>query len=193
MDKYDDLDVYVSIPSVVFENYDKFIKENINAIISSGIKGFLLGSFTYLLLIKENMKNDKLKLIADYSLNVTNSYSAEFLKSMGFDAITPSIEVSEDDIVKISQILPVDIICDKIPVMTSRYCILSSFLRDKSIKKCSKPCIKDNYKLKDEYGYIYDILPDNVDCVMRIIKQIRNIDNSKLNNFNSDTVRRTII
>lgn len=193
VDKYDDLDVYVSIPSVVFENYDKFIKENINDIISSGIKGFLLGSFTYLLLIKENMKNDKLKLIADYSLNVTNSYSAEFLKSMGFDAVTPSIEVSEDDIVKISQILPVDIICDKISVMTSRYCILSSFLRDKSIKKCSKPCIKDNYKLKDEYGYIYDILADNVDCVMRIIKKIRNIDNSKLNNFNLDTVRRTII
>ena len=55
--------------------------------------------------------------------------------------------------------------------MTSRYCILGSFVSDrKSIKDvCSRPCV-DSYYIMDEFGKQYDIVCDNIDCIMRLIR-----------------------
>ena len=58
--------------------------------------------------------------------------------------------------------------------MTSRYCILGSFVADREEEnKCTAPCIQKGYYIEDTYGEKYDILCSNVDCVMKILKEYR--------------------
>ena len=191
--KYVNSKIFIYIPNVVLEKQDKFIRKDIEEIIKCKISGFLLGSYSYINLINFYKDKYNISLIADHTLNITNSYSASFIKSLGFSEVTPSIEINSNDIINISNIIPVEILCDKATVMTSRYCILSSFLRDKKFYKCSSPCTTNNYKLRDEYGYIYDIITDNIDCITKLVRTIRNIDESEICNANISSIRKVVL
>ena len=192
VNKYNNLEIFVNISNIVGKKIDKFITEEVENIIKCGIKGFLLGSFAYIELLKQYKEKYNLIFIADYSLNITNSLSAMFMKNNSFDSITPSYELSILDMKNISKIIPIEIISDKMTVMTSRYCILSSFLRDKKLDVCSRPCQKDNYKLKDEYNFTYEIYTDSIDCISRLVRIIRNIDINENGFYNIDTIRHII-
>ena len=77
--------------------------------------------------------------------------------------------------------------------MTSRYCILGSFVANRSQGEvCTKPCILNNFELKDSYGYSYNIVCDSNDCIMRIIKRTRNINVDDYD-INIEGIRETII
>ncbi len=56
--------------------------------------------------------------------------------------------------------------------MTSRYCILGAFIENRMENSvCSAPCtLKEEYYIEDTYGERYDIVCDNIDCVMKILK-----------------------
>ena len=172
LDKYKDkVDIYINVQNVVFDNVDKFIKANIVNILENGIKGFLLGSLRYIELLNDYKKRYNIKIVADYSLNVSNTYSMLFLQSLGFDVITPAYEVPIESVENMSKYIEVESACDIITVMTSRYCILGSFVSNtKEYKKCNMPCIKDRYYLEDTYSNKYDIVCDNIDCITRITK-----------------------
>lgn len=143
------IDIYLNIPNYVGKNLDKIIKENIEEYINMGINGFLIGSFAcYDLLIKLKKKYS-FKLVADYSFNITNIYSACLLKRLGLDKITPSVELSSPEYLNISKYVCSEAVTDLITVMTSRYCILGSFIGEKTdSNNCKHPC-KSNYYLKD--------------------------------------------
>ena len=54
--------------------------------------------------------------------------------------------------------------------MTSRYCILGSFLgKSTNETVCKRPC-KNSYYLKDLHDAKYYLICDNIDCIMRILK-----------------------
>ena len=94
------------------------------------------------------------------------------MKRAGFDIISPAFDAGENQIDKISKILPVERIDDYLTVMTSRYCILGSFVANrKEGEKCSCPCLKGNYYIEDKFTQKYDIVCSNNDCVMRIVKK----------------------
>ncbi|MNI82960.1 hypothetical protein D3C73_1397240 [compost metagenome] len=77
--------------------------------------------------------------------------------------------------------------------MSSRYCVLGSFVEDRQAgRKCSMPCIKSKYYLKDSYGIKYDIVCDNIDCTMKLVRNFdENINKNKLPNVES--IRHCII
>ena len=189
------IEVYINIPNVVFKNTDKIILDNLSCFVEDGISGFLLGSLTYLNQIKELKSNYNFEIVADYSLNVSNIYSAMFLKSIGFDVIVPSYDISITDIENMSKYVNIEIVNDIVTVMTSRYCILGSFLagRESDDKMCTKPCKKGSYYLRDSYGYKINIVCDDVDCVMRLTKSIRNIQIDEYEFKNLDSVRFCIL
>ena len=127
-------------------------------------------------------------------MNISNIYSATFLVKEGFDVITPSYDMSITDIENMSRYVNVEIVEDYITVMTSRYCILGSMLEDrKENKNCSMPCLKDRFYLKDDYGYKYYIINDSIDCIVRLVKQIRNINLDSYNIRNITSIRKSII
>ena len=56
--------------------------------------------------------------------------------------------------------------------MSSRYCMIGSFVEDrKEDAICSSPCQNGEYYIEDTYGEKYNILCNNIDCVMRVIKE----------------------
>ena len=172
--KYSKYNLGVNIPNLVLDNLDKYIKENIERLLQQGIKTIVLGSFRYLEIILDLKKKYEFNLVADYSFNVTNTYSAIFLKNLGFDIITPAFDANIEQINEIGKHINIELVDNYITAMTSRYCILGSFVADREEEnKCTAPCIQKGYYIEDTYGEKYDILCSNVDCVMKILKEYR--------------------
>lgn len=170
--KYSKYNLGVNIPNFVLDNLDKYIKENLERLLQQGVKTIILGSFKYLSLILNLKKKYEFILIADYSFNVSNTYSALYLKELGFDIITPAFDCTTEQIKEMNKYVNIELVDDYITVMTSRYCILGSFVENRKEKEaCSSPCIEGNYYIEDTYGEKYDIVCNNIDCVMKILKK----------------------
>ncbi|MDD3304048.1 MAG: U32 family peptidase [Clostridia bacterium] len=192
--KYSNIELYLFFSNVILNKKKKYIVEHINDIFKDSIAGVLLGSFDFLEIILKLKQQYNFVLVADDSLNVSNVYSATFLIKQGFDVITPAYDISTCDIEIMSKYVNIEIIKDYITVMTSRYCLLGSMLEDrKEGINCKMPCLKDNYYLKDDYGYQYHIITDKMDCVMRLVKQVRNIDLKESAIQNITAIRKGIL
>ncbi len=188
--KYSNLDLGINISNFELENVNNYILDNIERLIKIGFKTFVLGSFRYYELLKELKQKYNITLIADYTFNVTNSYSAMFLSSIGIDVITPGIDASSNQIEKLAKIVDLELVDDYIQVMTSRYCIIGSFVANrKENEKCCAPCMKDTYYLTDTYGKKYYLTTNSIDCVMRILSEY-NLDENKYLNI---AIRHNII
>lgn len=187
--------LYLVIPNFTLDKVDNYILANIEKIAKDKISGIIVSNFKFYNQIKKLKDKYQLKLIADYGFNVSNIYSANILKEYGFDAIIPAYEISINDILNMSEYVNLCIQNDYLVVMSSRYCLLGNFLakREDKLQKCSMPCVKDEYYLKDTYGYKYNISCDNLDCVMRILKRIRNIDLNEYDICNIEYIRNTVI
>lgn len=163
--------VYLVIPNVTLEHTTKYINENMERIVAKGIKGILVGNLGFIQLCNELKEKYNIELIGDYSLNTLNSYTAETLKGMGIDKITPLFEIDDLDYTSISKVLPIELVCDMATVMTTRYCVISSFVSNASKKgDCKAECTKANYYLLDELNKRYDIVTDTMDCISRFVR-----------------------
>ena len=172
----DNLEVYFVIPNVVLKNMEKYIKENIERIILSGVKGLVIGNIGYLELASRLKEKYKIKLVGDYSLNITNKYTAKEFDIL--DCITPLFEAEQSDISGISQIKSLELVEGMATAMTTRYCIIASFAGEVSEKsECKGLCKKDNYYIIDDHIKKYDIVPDNTDCITEIIRNKRKYNN----------------
>lgn len=188
-------DIYIIIPNFTLEKVDKYIYDNLEEMLKSGIKGFVISNFKFyknIICLKEKYN---FRLIADYGFNISNVYSVLFLKELEFDEIVPAFDIPNENIENMSKYINICISNDYVVVMTSRYCILGSFIANRKDlnNNCSMPCTKDSYYLKDSFGYNREIVCDNIDCVMRILKKIKNIDIEEYNISNIGYIRSTTI
>lgn len=170
--KYSRYNLGISISNFVLNNLDRYIVGNLERLLQKGVRTIILGSFRYIELILELKKKYDFTLVADYTFNITNSYSAIFFKNLGFDVIVPSFDTSNEQINLMDRYVEIELIDDYITVMTSRYCILGSFVAGrKEGELCNAPCTKDKYYLLDSYKEKYHIVCNNVDCTMRVVKK----------------------
>lgn len=169
--------IYFVIPNVIFKNLTKYIKDNIERLLSLGVSGILLGNIGYVGICQKLKQKYKTEIVADYSLNITNKYTAEVLKQFGVDVITPLLE----------NCLPLDSlydqfeteqVCDLVTAMTTRYCVISSFvIGSKTRQDCKFECVKQNYYLLDEQNKRYYLVTDNLDCITKIVTDFNNKEN----------------
>lgn len=174
-----EMEIGLWIPNVVGENGKKFIQKNLERILEKfSIKRIVLGSYQFLEEIKRIRKNYKITLIAHHTLNITNCYSAYFLESQGFEEFILTGEQKVESINRLSKVIKTNLLEGQIGVMTSRYCVVGSFLKG-SIKqeKCTMPCLEDRYYLKDSHDYRYDVICDPMDCIMRIFRFVKAPEN----------------
>lgn len=183
----DKVDIYIILPNVGGKKTDEYIFKNIENLVEDGVKGIIVGNVGYIEKVMELKNKYNIILIADYSLNILNKFTANFYHNLGFDVICPSLELTEEEVNNLGK-SNIEVVTDYQTVMTSRYCILGSYVENrKECSKCSMPCIKNNYYLLDSYNKKYDIICNNIDCVMRII--------GKRNRFQTTNLRtrRTIL
>ncbi|MBQ9266905.1 MAG: U32 family peptidase [Clostridia bacterium] len=157
---------YIVFPIVTKANYDRLIRKNI-VNLAKMVDGFVisnLGQLAYL-------KDIKTKKIANETLNIFNSYTAQMLERLGFDEITLSPELTREQINGIKSCLPCEYkVYGRQRVMTSEYCPVGSVAGGFSAsQKCSMPCLNGKrYVLKDRVEAEFPLSPDNVDCQCEI-------------------------
>jgi putative protease len=106
------------------------------------------------------------KLKGDFSLNVTNHLSAEYLLSKGLDSVCISYDLNFEQTLSLlqntnAQKLEITI-HQSMPSFHMEHCVFAAFLsKGKSFKDCGKPCEKHLVQLKDQFGNHHWIKPDH--------------------------------
>ena len=169
---YSKYNLGINLGNFTLKNTDKYIKENLEFLLKNGVNIVIIGSYRYIKLLTELKKKYDFYIVADYTLNINNIYSANFVNSLGIDIIVPDFDCSEKQFNNICKYFNVEVVDDYITVMTSRYCMLGSFIgRENEKDICNAPCKSGNYYLLDKYKEKYNIITNNYDCTISIVKR----------------------
>jgi putative protease len=118
-----------------------------------------LGAIEYL------KSKTEIPLIGDFSLNVTNSMTLEYLTSKGVDSVNVSYDLNQDqllDMVKYADASKMEVTLHQyMPEFHMEHCVFAAFMSNgSSFKDCGKPCEKHEVKLKDPYGNMHFLKAD---------------------------------
>ena len=102
----------------------------------------------------------------DFSLNITNHFSAEYLLNKGLSSACVSYDLNSDQLNLLlqnsdAQKLEVTV-HQAMPSFHMEHCVFAAFLsHGSSFKDCGKPCEKHKVQLKDQFGNHHWIKPDH--------------------------------
>ena len=121
-----------------------------------------LGALYY---FKNVQKFDGL-LKGDFSLNVTNHKTFEYLTQNGLDSVCLSYDLNFDQTVSLLKNVDAKkaevTIHQSMPSFHMEHCVFAAFLsKGSSYKDCGKPCEKHKVQLKDQFGHYHWIKPDH--------------------------------
>lgn len=177
---------YIYMPNVLRDT----VKVDFDNIVSSfKIVGFVISAINQLDVVRKY----KLELIGNYTLNIYNIHTINFLKLKGIveTCITP--ELNDFDTKKLIDVssMPLELmVYGRIPFMTMNYCLLGK--SNKCYKECSKSCNSNKkFYIKDRLGLDFRIVPDNLSTITTIYNsKITSFDYS---DFNVNSVRISIL
>lgn len=104
-------------------------------------------------------------LKGDFSLNVTNHKTFEYLTQKGLDTVCLSYDLNLDQTMSLLKNVYASkaelTIHQSMPSFHMEHCVFAAFLsKGKSYKDCGKPCEKHKVQLKDQFGHYHWIKPD---------------------------------
>ncbi len=108
---------------------------------------------------------DHAPLIGDFSLNVSNSVSAELFLDLGLDRLTPAHDLNAAQITTlalgIGAVNIEAIAYQHLPVFHTEHCVFCRFLsKGTSYRDCGRPCEKHRVELRDAKGRAHAVLAD---------------------------------
>ena len=192
--RQNNIEVYLHIPAITRINYDLFIQNNIDKI--SKYNGILCGNIGTLKYLKDN----KIKVMCDYSFNIFNSNALDLLKNENVVSATISPELNLNQINSLKNVDGLQkevIVYGSIPVMTSQYCVIGDLCGNYKNNKCNGVCQKGKYYLKDRKGELFYVKGDPTSHRMTIfnsnklffgdsIQKLKGIDKVRLNILDED-------
>lgn len=118
-----------------------------------------LGAIEYL------KSKTSIPLIGDFSLNVTNSLSLDYITGKGVETVNVSYDLNQAqllDMVEFSDPSKIEVTLHQyMPEFHMEHCVFAAFLSEgTSFKDCGKPCEKHEVKLKDPYGNMHFLKAD---------------------------------
>ncbi len=104
-------------------------------------------------------------LIGDFSLNVTNSMTLDYLVGKGLETVNVSYDLNQEqlfDMVEFSDPSKIEVTLHQyMPEFHMEHCVFAAFLSNgTSFRDCGKPCEKHDVKLKDPYGNMHFLKAD---------------------------------
>ena len=174
-----DFNTYIYMPTIIRTNYNKLISKNLSHILSNyQIKGFVISNIGNLELLK-NYQNDY-EFICNYTFNVFNNLT---INELPCDVVTLSPELNVSDLQEFTSCKKAELIVyGRIPLMNSNYCLLGK--TNKCYSSCEHLCTNATNKkfyLKDRFGFLFRVIPDNVDTVTTIYNsRITSIESKNL-------------
>ena len=186
--------IYIYFPTIMRKSTMEYIKNNLPNIVSKfKIDGIVISNISQLNLTE--YFDEAIDIVGNYTLNVYNSLSVNYLKSLNINTVTLSPELSKTEINDICQFTNVSkelIVKSHIPIMTMNYCLLGK--SNKCTKNCNRNCLgTDSFYLKDRFSVKYKIVADNFTNTTTIYdSRINSVDFSNLGidsiRFDNDTI-----
>ncbi len=106
-----------------------------------------------------------LRMTGDFSLNVANPLSAEFLINSGLEQVTVSYDLNIDQVLDLLRAAPPSwfelTIHQHMPMFHMEHCVFAAFMSDgKTSLDCGRPCEKHQVKLRDRVGMEHPLKAD---------------------------------
>ncbi len=113
----------------------------------------------------QNIQKFEGELKGDFSLNVTNHKTFEYLLGKGLSSICLSYDLNFDQSMSLLRHIDTSkaeiTIHQSMPSFHMEHCVFAAFLsKGKSYRDCGKPCEKHKVQLKDQFGHYHWIKPD---------------------------------
>ncbi len=134
------------------------------AIAKHGADGWLVRNLAALDFAREH----EIPAIGDFSLNVTNPLTTEWLMSRGLKRITASYDLNRDQLTELVQGLPRHwlevVIHQHMPMFHMEHCVFCTVLSPGTNKSnCGRPCDHHEVKLRDRLG-VEHVLHADIGC-----------------------------
>lgn len=110
-------------------------------------------------------QNKEFDLRGDFSLNITNSLTADWFLSKNISTICPSYDLNSEqlfDLIDKTDKNKLEITLHQyMPAFHMEHCVYAAFLsKGSSWRDCGKPCEKHRVELKDPKGVVHPLKPD---------------------------------
>jgi U32 family peptidase len=105
------------------------------------------------------------RLYGDFSLNVTNSLTADFLLGMGLDAVTAAYDLDETQLFALLAEVPAGRVGvtahQRMPTFHTEHCVYSHLLSNgRDFRSCGRPCERHQVALRDHVGREHPVIVD---------------------------------
>ena len=113
----------------------------------------------------ELLRGSGLTLIGDFSLNVTNSLTATWLRDKGLSRVCPSYDLNREQLFELlDQVDPAQIevtLHQYMPAFHMEHCVFAAFLSSgSSYRDCGRPCERHRVELRDASGCLHPLKAD---------------------------------
>lgn len=110
-------------------------------------------------------RDQGLRVIGDYSLNVTNELTASFLMQQGLQWLTPSYDLNRDQLMDLVGAVPPQwlemVIHQHMPMFHMEHCVFCAMLSPGTNKtNCGRPCDVHQVELRDRTGTDHPLIAD---------------------------------
>lgn len=110
-------------------------------------------------------REKSIPLVGDFSLNVTNSLSAEYFLGKGLSRLCPSYDLNQWQLLDLLEALPAErfevTVHQYMPAFHMEHCVYAAFLSSgSSYRDCGRPCEKHRVELRDPDGTLHPLKPD---------------------------------
>ncbi len=106
-----------------------------------------------------------LTLVGDFSLNVANPLTAEYLKNCGLNRLTPSYDLNIDQLCALLDASPPAwfevVIHQHMPLFHMEHCVFAAFMsKGRDFRECGRPCERHDVQLEDRVGQRHPLRAD---------------------------------
>lgn len=157
-------ELYFALPNILRKSSSLEFYEMFNILEKSEIDGYLVRNYI-------TLNTDK-NIVSDYTFNVYNNQSIEFLQNY-FDFVTLSPELNISEISALASENTEIIAYGKLPLMTTHQCPVGLYVGNKSSNKfCKMKNNSDNFYLKDRKDISFPIENDCFNCFTTILNNV---------------------
>ena len=158
--------IYIATPRIV-RNVDQPVIEEVLTAIEEADAVYVHNIAT----LNLARRLTSLPIHTDYSLIAFNLETVKYLKCLGVEGVTLSPELTFEQIKSLTKNSPLPVECivhGRAELMTSSYCTIGSFLGGVGEHKCSQPCKRQHFFLRDRKAAIFPIVTDQF-CRVHIL------------------------
>jgi len=110
-------------------------------------------------------REQNVPVVADFSLNVTNELTVQYLRELGAERVTASYDLNRDQLLDLAAAAPAQwlevVIHQHMPMFHMEHCVFCAVLSPGTNKtNCGRPCDRHDVRLRDHVGMEHRLTAD---------------------------------